>query len=93
MRNKETLKMNGNSILPPSRPPETVPVFCETKMQISAETFKPVLNTYVYIWLVNGGSFWMYPKKIIDELVCGYVFTGEKWVEICMNNNLIKGYY
>ncbi|HAN20162.1 MAG: hypothetical protein A2Y15_03265 [Clostridiales bacterium GWF2_36_10] len=92
MQNSFSKKNNKNN-LPPSRPPQIEPTYCKGKNKYEPSELKPLLNTYIYIWLSNGSSFWMYPVKLADNMVCGYTWSGESWEMLYISCALIKSLY
>ena len=78
---------------PHSAPPKTQPVYCRGSLKPMPELLKPCIKTYIYIWLVNGGSFWMFPQNIIDNMLCGLIWSGESWEPACFGFKLIKSFY
>ena len=41
-----------------------------------------VIHYYIYVWVEDGPSFWMFPTNLSDEgLLAGYIWTREQWSE------------
>lgn len=91
--NKSVFKINDSSNIPPSRPPNITPLCCKCKKKFDAESLKPYINSFIYVWLINGSSFWMYPKSIKNNMLCGYIWIGESWETICIGFGLIQSIY
>lgn len=89
MRNRA----NISDKYPPSRPPEVIPVCCKISIKPEPVSLHPLLGTYIYVWLKNEIAFWMFPVKLIENLLCGYMFANEKWEAICISCDLIKSFY
>lgn len=83
----------NRSETPTSVPPEIVPPYCRGALKPTKEILSAYIKTYVYIWLVNGFSFWMYPQQIVNNMLCGVVWAEENWEPACFSINLIKSIY
>jgi hypothetical protein len=83
----------GRSGKPPSPPPSVIPSYCKITIRPKPEILRQYVNTYMYVWLVNGSSFWMYPKKFNNYILSGYVWSGKGWETICFSEKLIDSIY
>ena len=90
-------KKKAGGAVPTTKPPTVIPVFCENGINkggdYTYDMFVPLLNTFIYVWLKNGDSFWMYPVKTTMDLLCGYTHAEDKWQPICFGFPLIKSFY
>ena len=66
-----------HSPFPPSRPPRYAPE--STDLEAHPELLKNCLFTYVFLWMQNGKSFWMYPTGSSVDKLSGYVWDGVRW--------------
>ncbi len=93
MPTKYNLNRDIRSEMPPSVPPTITPLYCKGAMKPTKEMLNAYIKTYIYVWLVNGGSFWMYPQRLYDNMLCGLIWSGEGWEPCCFSINLIKSIY
>lgn len=90
---KYNLNTDFRSERPPSVPPNITPLYCKSAMKPTKEMLSAYIKTYVYVWLVNGGSFWMYPQRMCEDMLCGLIWSGESWEPACFSVNLIRSIY
>ena len=86
-------KKEGKNSLPPSPPPAFQPPYCKLAPRITPEMLTAYLNTYIYVWIVQGCSFWMFPEIYKNDMLCGYIWSGESWEPACISYKLIDSIY
>lgn len=47
------------------------------------------LNSFTYIWLINGRNFWFYPTFIGRHFVEGFRWRNDRWVFDRINMNMV----
>lgn len=78
----------GNKMPPP--PPKHVPLMPKAAVkQVSPISIRPCRYQYVYVWLVNGNSFWVWPTNITRRTLVGFRWNGFRWVYIGLDLNSI----
>ncbi|QZY56695.1 hypothetical protein [Crassaminicella profunda] len=88
-----TTKPNKSFSMPvfPDNPPD--PPLLERSVENGSEgdvtdVIKPCLNKYVYIWLKDGSSFWMYLVYAEEGYIGGWIWLDTQWhyFGTCMYN-------
>lgn len=85
--------VKGKMNIPTSPPPSIVPLYCKVPIEPTPELLNAYINTIIYLWLSNGNEFWMCPKYVNGNILCGYVWSGDSWESACFNCKLIKSIY
>jgi|GEM_PF-3663422 hypothetical protein len=70
-----------------------VPAYCPCLEGTGPEYIKQCLNMYVYVWTVSKKSFWMYPVRIENGVLYGYIQSGRMWRYARLNINQIDCIY
>ncbi len=66
--------------LPPSPPPKGSPPYCQGFHNAIPEFLMSHMRLYIYVWVVTGQSFWMFPSKLEGDLIYGHLWNGQNWV-------------
>jgi hypothetical protein len=83
-----------NSRIPPSPPPTATPHYSGRIANSIPGMLQNCLNSYVYIWTKNDGSFWMYPTSYIsDHMLFGYQWDRGFWRYIDIDFRQIDSYF
>lgn len=78
----------GNKMPPP--PPQNAPMMPKAGVkQVSPGSIRPCRYQYVYVWLFNGNSFWVWPTNITRRTLVGYRWNGYRWVYTGLDLNSI----
>ncbi|PKM62865.1 MAG: hypothetical protein CVU97_03105 [Firmicutes bacterium HGW-Firmicutes-21] len=86
-------RKESRSKLPLSPPPPVIPSYCGISIKPTPEILNAYINLFVYVWLINGSAFWMFPKKIHKNILCGYIWSGKSWESACFSHVLIDSIY
>ena len=82
-----------NSEYPPSPPPVVVPHYVRSFADIPV-TLSNYLYSYIYIWTINDGSFWMYPISITScNKICGYKWDRSFWRLVELDSSQVDSLY
>lgn len=77
--------------LPPSPPPDFQPGY--SYLEPRADHIKNCMYSYIYVWLEDGQSFWMYPTVVDEEYINGYIWNKPLWTYYEFEWPAINSYY
>ncbi|MGI6751943.1 MAG: hypothetical protein ACOX4U_04900 [Anaerovoracaceae bacterium] len=78
---------------PMAPPPEIVPSYSPDMNFIIDDILEQCLYHYIFVWLVDEDSFWMFPVSFNDHTISGYIWVEEVWTYADFNWRSIKGFY
>lgn len=78
---------------PPPPPPKATPKAANpNQLKVSSGSIRPCRYQYVYVWLNNGRSFWVWPTNIDRRTLSGYRWNGFRWVYFGIDLNRIAAF-
>jgi len=78
---------------PPQPPPRFAPDFCKNPELLTNGFLRNHLHHYVYIWLLSGHEFWMFPTQLDGNTYTGYIWDADGWKRYTFDTRLIRGLY
>ena len=78
---------------PPSQPPLVIPnrsgMLC-----MYTVCLKRLLYSYIYVWTINDGAFWMYPTSYTSyNILSGYMWDRNVWRFSRLDCSQIEGVF
>lgn len=79
----------------PSFPAYSPPRYYPEKTYLNAykELLRNCLFTYLFIWMTDGYSYWLYPNDYNSQMLSGYVWNGYSWQYACLYWDDIKYFF
>lgn len=81
---------------PTTAPPSFTPQLTQTQeatiKAVDPGAIKPCINTFSYIWLKNGQSFWAYIIYVGRTSVTGWKYQNRRWVYFGVDLKDIKSF-
>lgn len=74
-------------------PPENSPPYCSARNGFGPDRIKQYINDSVYVWMLNGNSFWICPVDFIGDVVFCYAWDGSDWNFIRFNISGIDRFF
>lgn len=69
---------------PPAAPPKSAPLKAESQKSLSNQpggrNICNCFNRYTYVWLRDGGAFWIWLVAVYDTYIICYRWNGSRWV-------------
>ena len=78
---------------PPQPPPRFIPDFCQNEEMLTPEILRNHLHHCIYVWLISGHEFWMFPTAFDNEVMEGYIWDANGWTRYAFDPRLLKGLY
>jgi len=83
----------GRHSAPTSPPPDFVPPQSRQTRAIDPGAIRGCMNNFVYVWLRNGQSFWMFPTFVGRQSISGYRWSHFGWVYTGFSLRLIESFF
>jgi len=82
-----------NNRFPLLPPPYIIPSYSDLYFNIP-DMLRNCLYSYVYIWTINNGHFWMYPNSIKPcATLHGYQWKCNRWRYIKLNVSQVQSFF
>lgn len=65
---------------PPAVPPKSVPQKSLSTKSAAGRNLCNCFNRYTYVWLRNGGAFWIWLVAVYNTYIICYRWNGNRWV-------------
>jgi hypothetical protein len=78
---------------PPAPPPPAVPQYSPFPNDFGSDLIKQYFYYFVYVWMMHGNSFWIYPVDVIGDVLFCYAWDGLDWKYIRLKISQIDCLY
>ena len=83
----------GRHSAPQSPPPNFVPPQPRQTRAVDAGAIRGCLNSFMYVWLRNGQSFWMFPTFVGRQSISGYRWTRFGWAFTGFSLQVVESFF
>ena len=87
------MPIGSNYSQPPSPPPGVIPGYCKKGPGVNEQTLRAYLGTYLFIWIIGGQKYWMYPNRVDTTMLYGYLWDQGHWHSAAVPLMYIDSFY